>query len=560
MIRATRKGQKIGHESDGSKAALIYCRVSTQKQEEEGTSLDTQAAACVERAESLGYSVARVTKEVYSGAELFDRPLLARDRADIRGGIFQAVIVYAIDRLSRDIAHLAILSEEIDRVGAKLIFVTEDLDNSAEGKLLQSVRAYVAEVERQKIKERTVRGKLGRLRSGKIHGVGPELYGYRRDKERGVRVVFEPEARIVQQIFHWIGVESAGSITVAKRLTKSGVPSPWAAKGLGTSGWNATAVRNILRNPSYKGDTVQWVRRSVKRKMQPRPESEHVRLSSGVTPAIVTPELWQSAQDRLAVSKGDATRNTLRPFLLRGHIVCGNCGARMYPMPIGTREHYRRYYRCSSSVRRFTGPCGGSAVNGDRCEEWAWAEVKRYLQNPDLVAKEVERMQTDGIDPQLVKDREVAQKALERHDQGTQRLVRRLRDTDDELAEIIERELLQAKREKQSLQKTLADLDMRIEGQEQAAVNLKSLYDYCRQVENELAVFGFDEKRLALEALGVTVIANGRDWRMDARIPHVVEAETISSNSSSLTSNPTPPRRPPAGAGRGGRRGGRDGS
>lgn len=466
--------------------------------------------------------------EVYSGSELFDRPLLSRDRADIRARTFHAVIVYAIDRLSRDIAHLAILSEEIERAGAKLIFVTEDLDNSAEGKLLQSVKAYVAEVERQKIKERTIRGKLGRLRSGKIYGVGPELYGYRRDKERGVRVMYEPEARVVQQIFHWIGVGSVGSITVANRLTERGVPSPWAAKGLGTSGWNATAVRNILRNPSYKGETVRWVRRSVKRKMQPRPESEHVRLPSGVTPAIVTPELWQSAQERLAVRKGQATRNSTRPFLLRGHILCGNCGASVYPMPIGTREHYRRYYRCSSSSRRFVKPCGASAVPADLCEQWAWAEVKRYLQNPDLIAQEVERMQTEGVDAQLVKDKEVAQKALERHNQGAQRLVRRLRDADDELAEIIERELAQAKREKQALLKTLADLDSRIEGQEQAAVNLKSLYDYCREVENELSGFEFDEKQLALTALGVSVIADGREWRMNARIPRVVEAESIS--------------------------------
>lgn len=136
----------------------------------------------------------------------------------------------------------------------------------------------------------------------------------------------------------------------------------------------------------------------------------------------------------------------------------------------------------------------------------------------------------------------MAQKALERHNQGTQRIVKRLRDADDELAEIIERELLNAKREKQALIKTLADLDARIEGQEQAAVNLKSIYDYCREVENELAGFEFDEKRLALEALSVTAIANGREWRINARIPNVVEAESISSNCSWKNWAPNPAR------------------
>jgi hypothetical protein len=64
----------------------------------------------------------------------------------------------------------------------------------------------------------------------------------------------------------------------------------------------------------------------------------------------------------------------------------------------------------------------------------------------------------------------------------------------------------------------------------QAAVSLQNLYDYCRKVEHELASFGFDEQRLAIEALGIMVYANGREWRMNVRLPHVVESTTICSN------------------------------
>jgi hypothetical protein len=56
-------------------AAIIYCRVSTRRQEDEGTSLDSQEAACIRHAQSLGFTSRRVTREVYSGAELYDRPL-----------------------------------------------------------------------------------------------------------------------------------------------------------------------------------------------------------------------------------------------------------------------------------------------------------------------------------------------------------------------------------------------------------------------------------------------------------------------------------------------------
>lgn len=61
---------------------------------------------------------------------------------------------------------------------------------------------------------------------------------------------------------------------------------------------------------------------------------------------------------------------------------------------------------------------------------------------------------------------------------------------------------------------TLADLDARIEQQEQATINLRSLYEYCRDVERELAGFEFADKRLALEPLGAEV---GRGWpRLEA--------------------------------------------
>jgi site-specific DNA recombinase len=109
------------------KKAIIYCRVSTVRQSDNGTSLDTQAAACVEKAEELGYQVERITKEVYTGTALSERPQLNLDRAEIRAGKVDALIIYAIDRLSRNIAHLAIIDEECKQAKCELIFVQEDM-------------------------------------------------------------------------------------------------------------------------------------------------------------------------------------------------------------------------------------------------------------------------------------------------------------------------------------------------------------------------------------------------------------------------------------------------
>lgn len=144
--------------------ALVYCRVSTKGQEENGTSLDSQERECVAHATALGFTVGRITHEVYSGAELWDRPKLSRDRTDLKAGRFAALVCYATDRLSRDPIHLAILAEECERAGVALHFVSETFDDSDESALIRYVKGYSSKKEREKIHERSLRGSIsGRL-------------------------------------------------------------------------------------------------------------------------------------------------------------------------------------------------------------------------------------------------------------------------------------------------------------------------------------------------------------------------------------------------------------
>lgn len=173
-------------ESSGS--ALIYCRVSTIKQAGFGTSLESQAEACRRHAASLGYTVGAVLRETGSGAQLWGRPLLSQARRDIREKKYGAILIYALDRLSRDVAHLALILDGIKGAGCKLISVTESLeDMTIQGRLRLKEQAHGTEAEREKTRERCVRGKRKRALSGMVHNSGSELYGYRRNKLCGVR-------------------------------------------------------------------------------------------------------------------------------------------------------------------------------------------------------------------------------------------------------------------------------------------------------------------------------------------------------------------------------------
>jgi site-specific DNA recombinase len=280
-----------------SRTATLYCRVSTVGQEEDGTSLVTQEEYCRKYAADHGYALdeTHVYREVYSGTELWERRQLTELREAIRQKAIRAVIAYAIDRLSRDPAHLGVILSEAEHHGVAVEFVTEPLDNSPEGQLIRFVRGYVAKVEAEKIRERSLRGKRARVQAGKVHNHGPELYGYRRDKAAGTRTIYEPEAAIVRQIFQWYVDEHHTFRAIARRLNEQGISSPAVNKIAYPDPdrrprWGRGQLLRILQNPTYKGEAIGW---RYTRGGRLRPDTDWIRLPTGTVPAIIPPRCGQ---------------------------------------------------------------------------------------------------------------------------------------------------------------------------------------------------------------------------------------------------------------------------
>jgi site-specific DNA recombinase len=525
--------------------ALIYCRVSTGHQETEGTSLESQEVACRKQAQELGYEVARVYHEVYSGAELFDRPELTRLRQDIRTGEYQAVLVFVVDRITRKQGTIGYLLLEFEKAGVELISVLDPLDTSLEGRLLLSVKEYMAEAEREKIKERSLRGKRQRLTQGKLHNYALELYGYRRDKERGVRL-----------IYRWYTEEGMGIQAIARRLNALGVPPPSQGKihykdPLRVAHWGIGSIHRILSEPSYRGESVVWRLHKGER----RDPSEHIRLPAGTTPAIVPDAAWEIAQGKLATNRGTAARNQKRPYLLRGLVRCAVCGLSMQ----AEQDQWGRVtYRCRSRQTP-AGACGAKGATAtdvlDRnhfykvrprderskfapqdeelsarikaqthqvqgMDSWVWESVLAFLRDPSRIEQELERQRQTGPDPSLTSDVEIAESALDRVEKQQARVVQRyaqtLNDTDFP-SHLLEQEIKRLEAEKQQLAATLLEARERLSAQRQTTAHLEALVAYCQQIREDLEdpeTFSFEEKRLALDALGVQVTANGRDWEL----------------------------------------------
>lgn len=200
----------------------IYCRVSTDDQEKEGTSLQTQLEACLKYCQEKGYTVVRKFSETYSGLTL-ERPKLTELRDMVRANDLDVIVVYCLDRLSRDPAHGAMLFQQLEEHHVTLEAVTETVENTDMGKLISYIRGFASKVEAEKIKERTMRGKLAHVKEGKLpQGTGIGIYGYNWNKATGKRTIHEYEAKIVQKIFT-MALTGVSFNKIAIELNKQGI-------------------------------------------------------------------------------------------------------------------------------------------------------------------------------------------------------------------------------------------------------------------------------------------------------------------------------------------------
>jgi DNA invertase Pin-like site-specific DNA recombinase len=136
--------------------AALYLRVSTKNH---GQTTDTQAVALREYAAHRGFQVVNeYADEGISGAK-DRRPALDRLMADARKRRFDAVLVARFDRFARSTKHLVLALEEFSSLGIDFISLNESIDTSSPmGRMVFTVIAAVAELERSIIKERVVMG------------------------------------------------------------------------------------------------------------------------------------------------------------------------------------------------------------------------------------------------------------------------------------------------------------------------------------------------------------------------------------------------------------------
>jgi site-specific DNA recombinase len=394
----------------------IYARVSTDRQAEAHT-IASQVAALRERIAADGFELSEALAfldEGYSGATLV-RPALERLRDVAAAGAVDRLYVHSPDRLARKYAYQVLLVDELYRLGVQVIFLNRELGRSPEDDLLLQVQGMMAEYERAKSIERHRRGKLHAARSGVVNVLSGAPYGYRyvSKYEGGGQARYEivpDEARVVRQVFDWVGHARLTIGEVCRRLTQAG-----ALTRTGKTVWDRSVVWGMLKNPAYQGAAAfgktrqepmrPRLRAQRGRALQPKRAVSTVDVAQAdwitmAVPAIVEPEVFAAVQAQLKENRRHARQSQrVALYLLQGLLECQHCGYALYgkrlsPSSRKGKPRAYAYYRClGTDAYRFGGErvCDNSQVRTDRLDLAVWQQVCTLLADPERLAQEYRR-------------------------------------------------------------------------------------------------------------------------------------------------------------------------
>ena len=518
----------------------FYARVSSDHQADNGN-IASQVAALRQRIAQDGGVIdveLEFSDDGVSGSTLL-RPGLERLRDQVAQGAIDRLYVHSPDRLARNYAYQFLLLDEFRRAGVEVVFVNHALGQSPEDNLLLQVQGVIAEYERAKISERSRRGKLHAARSGRVSVLGGAPYGFRYvGKQAGggearYEIVIE-QARVVQQIFAWVGQDRVSVCEVCRRLTQRGEPSP-----SGKKRWNRSTVINILQNSAYQGTAAFGKTRIVPRRTRLRPargQSEVPRRPYTVTrqgtqpllvpvPALVSEADFAAVAEQLAENRQrQRQRLAGARYLLQGLLVCTHCGYAFHGLSrITNRKRQTRYsyYYCSQASKPTKGSrCRIRAMRAQRLDEAVWRDVCELLRHPKKIEEEYQRRLAQKPGQPVQRGIEPLARVIAKAKRSIGRLIDLYSDGLMEKAELEPR--LQAAKERLRRLEAEAQTVAAHEAQHEALrLALKRLQDFTERVQQGLDQADWTTRREVIRALVKRVEISDQEVRIVYRVAPV---------------------------------------
>ena len=405
----------------------FYARVSSQKQANERT-IESQCEAVRNQIKLDGFCTEpnfEFLDDGCSGTELL-RPALEKLRDCIVAGVVNRLYIHSVDRLARKMGHQLLLLDEFKKYACEVIFIDQPMrDDSPESNMLLNIQGVLAEYEREKILERTRRGRKHSASKGNVSVFSGAPYGYLyiTKAEGGGHaswVIDEIKSEHVKLMFDLVGNQGCSLRQVSRELEKRSIPT---AKG--NPSWRITAIRAILINDAYHGEARFGKTRAVdkilgKRTRRGAPEIPKHPKSKATTeaseqivirvPAFIDQDLFERVKLTMDENKRvKRERSQGTKYLLSGKVVCGCCQS-AYCASRYSKDGY--YYRCQANdPRRAINniACKNKSVVGKKLESEVWAQLCVLLRDPNRIRDEYNRREHE---PQYESNKQKLEKEL----------------------------------------------------------------------------------------------------------------------------------------------------
>jgi DNA invertase Pin-like site-specific DNA recombinase len=212
--------------------ALLYARVSTQMQVNDGMSMEAQRKTLRNAAEFAGFSSVEVLlEEGRSGKSITGRPVLRDALTRLDNGTAQALIVTRIDRLARSTTDFLSIVDRAAKNNWRLVLLDLNLDTSTyQGRFVTTIMSALAEMERGIIAERQ-----------------KDVHKHRRDNGQVWGVDLGPKQLISDEIRNRIVEEREKGLSlraIANTLQAEGIPTAYGGK------WSASSIKYVLDQQS----------------------------------------------------------------------------------------------------------------------------------------------------------------------------------------------------------------------------------------------------------------------------------------------------------------------
>lgn len=369
---------------------VLYARFSSDNQREE--SIDAQLRAGREYCKRKEYCIIREYRDEAFTATNDNRPGYQQMLADSKRGLFDVVVFHKIDRNARNEFDYYFNKMQLKKVGVRIEYSAQSIDDSPEGALTESVMVGVSAYYSRNLSKEVKKGMKENAFKGYFNGGTPPL-GYQiKDKKY---IIDEHEAAAVRLIFDMY-LKGYGYGDIMKELNRQGHKT----KRGRTFGKNS--LYDILTNARYAGVYTFGKNKNTtltggKRNQHCAPPKDLI-VVEDMIPVIIKKSDFAKAMEKMEFNKQRrAAYKAKHNYLLSGIVFCADCGAAMQGKTTGNKDRLHQYYRCGVQDRKGSAACPNTSVNLVDIENVVIGQIEKILFSPAAIEQLTEKLSTAYI-------------------------------------------------------------------------------------------------------------------------------------------------------------------